>query len=376
MDKPKVLVFIDWFYPAYKAGGPITSCYNAVVALKKYFDFYIVTSNTDYLEETPLPNIISNQWVEENGLNIYYCSKNKLSINFIRSLIKNQPHQVLWINGFFSFYFSILPAFFAINNVRTIISTRGMLGDNVLQFKGFKKRAYIFISKILHVYSGKIFHATNSSEKRDIEKLFKNKTIVASNIPFIGEGKLELFPEKKEGELRILQVARIAKEKNTLFGIEVISELKGKVTFDIVGSIYDKRYAEECISLSENLDSEIEINFLGSKSPFELRKLIYNYDLFFLPTLGENFGHAITESLGSGLPVLISDKTPWKNLETSLAGFELPLKKDLFLEKLNFFLGLNHIEFLNWRRGALAFFSKEIDMNKIIQQNLKLFTVE
>jgi glycosyltransferase involved in cell wall biosynthesis len=364
MDKPKVLVFIDWFYPAYKAGGPITSCYIAVVALKKYFDFYIVTSNT--------PNIISNQWVEENGLNIYYCSKNKLSINFIRSLTKNQPHQVLWINGFFSFYFSILPSFFAINNVRTIVSTRGMLGGNVLQFKGFKKRAYIYLAKIFRVYQGKFFHATNSSEKRDIEKLFKNKTIVASNIPFMGEGKLELFPDKLEDKLRILQVARIAKEKNTLFGIEAISGIKGKVTFDIVGSIYDKKYAEECISLSRNLDSEIEINFLGSKSPFELRKLIYNYDLFFLPTLGENFGHA----LGSGLPVLISDKTPWKNLETSLAGFELPLKKHLFLEKLNFFLGLNHIEFLNWRRGALAFFSKEIDMNKIVQQNLKLFAVE
>ena len=173
-----------------------------------------------------------------------------------------------------------------------------MLGDNVLQFKGFKKRAYIYLAKIFRVYQGNFFHATNSSEKRDIEKLFKNKTIVASNIPFMGEGKLELFPDKLEDKLRILQVARIAKEKNTLFGIEAISGIKGKVTFDIVGSIYDKKYAEECISLSRNLDSEIEINFLGSKSPFELRKLIYNYDLFFLPTLGENFGHAIAESLG------------------------------------------------------------------------------
>lgn len=376
MDKPKILVFIDWFYPAYKAGGPITSCYNAVIALKKYFDFYIVTSNTDYLEEIPLANIVSNQWVEENGLNIFYSSKDRLSAKFIRNIIRNQPHQILWINGFFSIYFSILPVFFALKNVRTIISTRGMLGDNVLQFKSLKKRAYIYLAKLFQVYRGKIFHATNSFEKEDIEKVFQNKTIVASNIPFMGENKLEFFSEKQTGKLRVLQVARIAKEKNTLFGIEVISKIKGKVVFDIVGSIYDKSYAEECKKLSKNVNPEIEINFLGAKSPFELTKLIYKYDLFFLPTLGENFGHAITESLGAGLPVLISDKTPWKNLESSFAGFELPLKKDLFLEKLNFFLGLNHNEFSNWRKGAKTFFSKEIDMNKIIQQNLKLFSVE
>jgi hypothetical protein len=30
-----------------------------------------------------------------------------------------------------------------------------------------------------------------------------------------------------------------------------------------------------------------------------------------LPTLGENFGHVIAESLLSNTPVLISDKTPW-----------------------------------------------------------------
>ena len=161
------------------------------------------------------------------------------------------------------------------------------------------KRELIFIwLKFSEFTKGNFFMQQILLKKEILRNSLKIKTIVASNIPFMGEGKLELFPDKLEDKLRILQVARIAKEKNTLFGIEAISGIKGKVTFDIVGSIYDKKYAEECISLSRNLDSEIEINFLGSKSPFELRKLIYNYDLFFLPTLGENFGHAIAESLG------------------------------------------------------------------------------
>jgi hypothetical protein len=39
------------------------------------------------------------------------------------------------------------------------------------------------------------------------------------------------------------------------------------------------------------------------------------YDLFLFPTLGENYGHVISEALASGCPVVISDQTPWRNLE-------------------------------------------------------------
>ena len=51
MDKPKVLVFIDWFYPAYKAGGPIRSVSGMVKQLSNDFEFYLVTSNQDLGEE-------------------------------------------------------------------------------------------------------------------------------------------------------------------------------------------------------------------------------------------------------------------------------------------------------------------------------------
>ena len=35
------------------------------------------------------------------------------------------------------------------------------------------------------------------------------------------------------------------------------------------------------------------------------------YDAFVFPTLGENFGHVIAESLASSCPVICSDQTPW-----------------------------------------------------------------
>jgi glycosyltransferase involved in cell wall biosynthesis len=47
--------------------------------------------------------------------------------------------------------------------------------------------------------------------------------------------------------------------------------------------------------------------------------------LFFLPTLGENYGHSIAEAMLSGVPVLIADTTPWRDLTALKLGADLPL---------------------------------------------------
>ena len=44
--KPSVLITIDWFDPAYKAGGPISSIVNLINHLHKDFDFYVFTGST------------------------------------------------------------------------------------------------------------------------------------------------------------------------------------------------------------------------------------------------------------------------------------------------------------------------------------------
>ncbi len=55
--KKKILVFIDWYIPGFKAGGPIRSCANIVQHLSSDFEFYFITSDTDYCEDKPYENI-------------------------------------------------------------------------------------------------------------------------------------------------------------------------------------------------------------------------------------------------------------------------------------------------------------------------------
>ena len=46
-EKKKILIFIDWFLPGYKAGGPIQSVVNLINHLGHEYDFDVVTSNKD-----------------------------------------------------------------------------------------------------------------------------------------------------------------------------------------------------------------------------------------------------------------------------------------------------------------------------------------
>jgi glycosyltransferase involved in cell wall biosynthesis len=54
-------------------------------------------------------------------------------------------------------------------------------------------------------------------------------------------------------------------------------------------------------------------------------KALRRFALFFFPTRGENYGHVIHEALAAGLPMLVSDQTPWKRLAERGIGWDLSL---------------------------------------------------
>ena len=77
---------------------------------------------------------------------------------------------------------------------------------------------------------------------------------------------------------------------------------------------------------------------------------------FFLPTKGENFGHVIFEALTSGCVVLISDRTPWKELHGRNAGWALPLSDNRnFADKLRELCRMNEEVFNEKSKAAFQY---------------------
>ncbi len=330
--KKTILLFIDWYLPGYKAGGPIQSCANLVNHLNDDYCFKIITRNTDYCETKPYVNIKSNEWnnINENT-HIYYFSGDQLNKKNIYNLISKTPFDIVYLNGVFSYFFTIVPLLYLRKNKghKVIVAARGMFASGALAIKRKKKQLFLSFSKLMGLFKNVVFHATNESEKKDIIKVMGNKYEIKIAGNLSKKIALEAFKpkSKKSGFVQLINVARVAPEKNLKYALEILKEVKTNVRFDFYGPLYDEAYYNECKAVIEKLPKNIQVNYKGVIPNSEVNQTLKNYDAMLMPTLGENFGHIILESLIAARPVIISDQTPWQNLEADKSGWSVPLNE-------------------------------------------------
>ena len=378
-SKSKVLIFIDWFLPGDKAGGPIRSCANLMDHLGNDFDFSVVTRDTDYTETKPYSGITSDDWnILPDGKRVYYISANQLNKETILKLLSEEKYDVVYLNGIWSQAFTACPMK-QLKKLKfkgkVIVAARGMLAPSALAIKATKKKLYLYLSKWRNDFSNVIFHASNLQEASDIRKVIgdKNQILIAGNLPRkISESTQHT--SKSTDKLRIISIARIAPEKYTLYAIEVLSKVKVAVESDFYGPIYNEEYWKECKAATEKLPSNVKLNFMGPIPSENILNTLAKYDLFFLPTRGENFGHVILESLQAGTPVLISDQTPWNNLESLKVGWDLPLEsQEQFVKTIEGMVNLQIEEFKKLSENAIRFSEDYATSEKLIEENKKLF---
>ncbi|HLG02511.1 MAG TPA: glycosyltransferase family 4 protein [Bacteroidia bacterium] len=379
MRKPRVLVFIDWFLPGDKAGGPVRSCVNLIDHLNNEIDFSVVTHDTDYMSDLPYPEINSNAWnILKDGKRVYYISKDQLKKRTIEKILVQEEYDVLYMNGMWSQPFTAWPLTISKKikpGIRTIIAVRGMLGLSALAIKRWKKKLFLSYAKLLGLYSDVVFHATSETEAKDTWNVLGQEAhvMVAGNLPRKGAGETQA-KQKSRGALKIICPARIAPEKNTLFAVEIFEKVNISVEVDFFGAVYDAEYMTQCLEAVKKLSPHIKIKFHQPVDSDKIPALLARYDLLLLPTRGENFGHVILEAMQAGLPVLISDKTPWRNLETNHAGWDLPLEiKDEFGRMIEMVGAMDQVTYAKWSESALRFAAKYAADEKLIAANRLLF---
>ena len=107
--KKNILIFTDWYLPAYKAGGPVKSIAALVFYLKDEFNFYIITGNKDLFSIEPHKGIKSNEWnVLPNGEQVFYFSDDFLSFKNLRAIVEKVAYDSVYLNSFFSKRFNCL----------------------------------------------------------------------------------------------------------------------------------------------------------------------------------------------------------------------------------------------------------------------------
>ncbi|MBA3972082.1 MAG: glycosyltransferase family 4 protein [Bacteroidetes bacterium] len=381
MIKKKVLIFIDWYSPGYKAGGPIQSVLNLVAHLNDYFEFSVITRDTDYCETTPYSTIKSNEWnLLPDGTKVYYFSSDRLTRSNIGKLIRSTDFDIVYLNGIFSLYFTLIPLMFLRKTraKKVIIAARGMFAESALGVKKIKKKFFLRSVKVLRLFEDVVFHASTENEKSDIRKVLGEKVNIrtAGNLPQKIQAAILPDRMKEKGLLKLINIARIAPEKNILFALKIFKKVKGNVSFDFYGPVYDKIYWDECRKVISELPPNVTVNYKGSIESHKVMAEFKNYHFMFMPTLGENFGHIILQSLSSGCPVIISNQTPWKSLHNRKAGWDIPLNEENhFVRVIDECIQMDQDDYNQMSQAAFTFAKEYIDDKEIIEQNKHLFFV-
>jgi glycosyltransferase involved in cell wall biosynthesis len=365
--------------PGYKAGGPIQSCANLVSHLNEDYYFKIITRNTDYCETKPYQNIKSNEWnIINQNIQIYYFGNEQLSKKNIYNLIHQTNFDIIYLNGVFSYFFTIVPLLYLRKHKghNAIVAARGMFASGALAIKRQKKQLFLSFSKLMGLFNNVVFHATNESEKKDIIKVMGNnyEIKIAGNLP--KKIAIEGFApkSKKSGSIQLINVARIAPEKNLKYALEILKDVKANVQFDYFGPIYDERYHNECKAVIEVLPKNIVVNYKGVIPNLEVNETLKNYDAMLMPTLGENFGHIILESLIAARPVIISDQTPWQNLEVDQSGWCIPLNEfSKYVQAIELLAQCNEEQFNIFSLAAYQKAKSFIENKDLITSNRALF---
>jgi glycosyltransferase involved in cell wall biosynthesis len=318
----------------------------------------VLTGSRDLGAEDDLPGVVVGQWNRWRDMaDVWYATRAQHRRGAFYRTCKTKKPQAVYLNSMFSVTGTIIPLIASplFHSMRFVLAPRGMLKPSAVATRQGRKKLWIGLLKLSGIAKRIHFHATSAEEADEIRDHFGSNAAITiiPNVPRVPASELEPL-EKHPGQLRLSFVGRVHPIKNLHIVLESIASLHGDCHLDVIGPVEDESYSARCQELIRNLPANIQVTRHGTLAVEDSLKLVKKTHAMFLPTQGENFGHAIFEAMGVGVPVLISDQTYWRGLESGRSGWDLRLEdRQRFHQVLEQLVGMDQIEHLKWRKGAL-----------------------
>jgi glycosyltransferase involved in cell wall biosynthesis len=201
-----------------------------------------------------------------------------------------------------------------------VVSPRGMLGPEALEFSRLKKLAFWQIAQGRALRGAACIHATSESEYDEIRKFgLRNPVAIIPNgidlqdadlAPVTPPGRMVLSLGRihpKKGIDRLLQAWALLERTHPGWRLRIVGPSEGGYAAGLA-----------------NLAASLGLRHVSIEGPIYAHEKLAAYreaDLFVLPTLNENFGLSVAECLTAGTPVISTVGAPWRGLETEGCGW-------------------------------------------------------
>lgn len=376
----EILVYAHYFLPAKNAGGPPKSLANLIDATKDQLKFKVICCNHEFKKPNEkFLGIKTGKWTEIECRKVMYLAI--VWRSFAKLIFEGfrRSSKVIYFNSFFDIFYTIIPlftlAFFSRKKI--IIAPRGEFSRGALRIKARKKQFYLSLFRIFRLQERVVWHATSVKEQADLE-FFWGARVEIILLPNFPDSKLplpQMNTSKVPGKLRLIYLARIARIKNLSVLLSALSPIRGhEIILDIFGPLEDEAYWQHCTEAIDCLPQNFTARYRGVADGTDVINTVSKYDLYVLPTSGENFGHTIFEALSASVPVLISDQTPWRQLREKKAGWDLPISNIKgFTRALEIAASWDHHQIREQKKGAYNVAKDYAADEARIQTALELF---
>lgn len=319
-------------------------------------------------------------------LSNYYFKKDSIfdSFNYFFKLFKlviKCKFDFIYINGLFSFFTSILPiSLFFFSKVKLIISIRGMLKPSALR-KNLFKLIIIKLESIL-LKKNTVIHVTDQVELLESKLYFDLSHIVILDFP-PAQYQCSFNKIKIQDSLSIVYLGRIDDIKNLLQLLQILkNHFYDKnyygIKLNIIGHVNNQLYWDKCCKIISQISDEerLKINYIGFLRKDKIKKIFQDSHILISLTKGENFGYTILEALSFGLPVIISNNTPFDNFEEKEIGYIVDLSnEDKIVKSIRSYYYLSNNDFQKLSNKVYESYNKIIDIEDLKLKYFQLFKI-
>jgi glycosyltransferase involved in cell wall biosynthesis len=376
----RVCLVSSSFYPATFYGGPISATWDLSKKLaQRGFEVYVSTTDANGRERL---EVKCNTYLEkeENVFVKYYNEQiiNRLSLSFIFGIWSDiKKSDVVYIQYLFHYtvFFSLLLSVMQCKKV--IICPRGSFSKFTLTNRfSFLKSLWIFL--FIRPFSRRIiWQASSYLEESDIRIEFPNSTVSVIN-DGVNFQSFQVCQEISKTELvNRYSNSSFTKVSSLFFSMGRLHKIK---RFDIlIDAFYlflqEDKNAKLIIAGGNDgsgsklnnqikrLNIEDSVFLIGAIGFGEKKILLNNCDYFTLASEFESFGIVVAEALSCGLPVVVSNKTPWRDIEINNCGI---FSKN---DKVSFFQAFQRVQKIKYNKEQIKkYVRKNYDWEIIAQK--------
>lgn len=307
-------------------------------------------------------NLTNNNYLvnKENHSGSIFSYSSNGNFSFSSLVSKND---IVHLHGLWGLFLLKIFIISKLKGARIVLSPHGMLEKEALKSSKIKKKVAWILYQRFIVRKSDLIIVNSERERNNCKSFFDGLSVVV-----IPNGVNPMFGEYDNSRSKpyILFLSRLDPIKGLPILFEAWAKIQNKRNFELVicGN-GDKQYVTFLKGLISKLNLAENTFMLGSVSGEYKWSIIQNANCFILPSYSENFGIAVAEALYSGIPVVVSNNTPWNNLADLGIGWNVDVDVDNIKLVLEDVINMSFLDLISMKKQAKIYSSNKFNWDDI-----------